>query len=271
MAKQNRFLRLRNWVQFAFLWLWMSPLFVFTRICCPVFHCHSCPLAPFACPVGVLASFAAWHIFPFVAVGLLLAVAAAVGTLVCGWACPFGLFQDLVAKLPTPKFRIPSWLGHGRYVVLAVFVLAAPFWLGEGSVFFMCSLCPVGTLEAALPAAVRTGSVPSTARLVVLGVLVVAIVFSHRPWCRVLCPLGGLLALGNRWSIFRLRCDKTQCTLCGRCRRDCPYGADPARQANALGCVRCLECTGEKCGAIKATLLPGTPERCAPARPRSPQ
>ncbi|MFZ2148754.1 MAG: 4Fe-4S binding protein [Sedimentisphaerales bacterium] len=72
------------------------------------FHCYACPLSTFACPIGVIAQFGALHIFPFMTVGLLIAVGALFVSLICGWVCPFGLLQDLVAKVPTPKFDPPK-------------------------------------------------------------------------------------------------------------------------------------------------------------------
>jgi len=253
MASQKRFSRLRNWVQLALLGVWLNPLLFLPQLCGVVYHCHSCPLSAFACPIGVMATFSSWHVFPFVAVGLLLAVAAAIGSLVCGWACPFGLFQDLLAKIPTPKLRIPSWMGFGRYVVLVGLVIAVPYWLGQDSDVSICRVCPVGTLEGAIPEAARSGVLPSTHRLVILGLVLMAIFFSRRPWCRVLCPLGGILALTNRWSLFRLKWDKELCTQCGKCKKDCPYGVALPEAANSSQCLRCLECTTEKCGAIKTT------------------
>jgi polyferredoxin len=251
MANPKRFTRIRHLVQTAVLAVWLSPFLSVPRLCLPVLHCHSCVLSAFACPIGVLANFSAWHVFPVAAVGIILAVAAGLGSLACGWVCPFGLLQDLLAKLPTPKLRIPSWMGVGRYVVLAGLVAAGPFWLGEGSALFFCRLCPAGTLEAAIPGEIKSGNWPSAARLVAFGLVLAAILLNHRPWCRVLCPLGGMLALTNQWSLFRLRWDKGRCTQCGKCRRDCPYGVALPEALNSSHCLRCLQCTTEACGALR--------------------
>ena len=91
------------------------------------------------------------HVFPFLAVGTLLVVGSLFGSLVCGWACPFGFLQDLVARIPTPKLRLPGWLGLTRYAVLAGLVFLVPYYYGEGSPWFICRVCPAGALEAAVP------------------------------------------------------------------------------------------------------------------------
>ena len=243
----------RMWVQAAFLLVWVNPFGVhYHSMCAPVFHCYACPLATFACPVGVLANFAALHIIPFVALGLLIAVGALFGSLVCGWACPFGFLQDLTAKIPTPKFDPPRWTGHLRYVVLIGAVLLVPYFFGKDHPLFICSFCPAGAVEAAAPNMVRqaatgqTVTFPNALKLTVLAVFVVAILFMRRPWCRVLCPLGAIFSLFNRASVFFLKFDAEKCTECKRCHKLCELGIEPDKSPNDSRCIRCLECT--QCG-----------------------
>ncbi len=56
----RRLTRLRPWVQTGFLAVWLAPLGRWLHgIPGCVFHCYSCPLSSFACPVGVAANYAA--------------------------------------------------------------------------------------------------------------------------------------------------------------------------------------------------------------------
>src|SRR5512137_2589992 len=118
-----KLMRIRPWVQTLFLGVWLAPVgkWLHSLPGC-VFHCYSCPLSSFACPIGVLANYAALapvaFEVPYLLLGILLVVGAVSGSLACGWACPFGFLQDLLAKIPTPKFRLPTWTGYFRYVVL---------------------------------------------------------------------------------------------------------------------------------------------------------
>jgi polyferredoxin len=202
----------------------------------------------------VLANFGALHVVPLMALGTLIAVGALVGTLVCGWACPFGYLQDLAGKVPTPRFQLPRRAGHLRYAVLAGLVVAVPFFLTQEHPLFICRVCPAGALEAALPAAVgqafRGEQViwPSGLKIGVTLALVGLAFFTWRPWCRLFCPLGAIYGLFNRFSGFFLRFHPDRCTQCGRCHKACKYGVAPGERANDPRCLRCLECT--ECGAF---------------------
>ncbi len=249
----------RIWVQSAFLLVWLDPLNLrLHTMCAPVFHCYACPLATFACPIGVIAQFGALHIFPFVAIGLLIAVGALFGTLICGWICPFGWLQDLAAKVPTPKFDLPKWTGHLRYVVLLGAVLVIPYLFGEAHPLFICRICPAGALEAAVPnmagQAIASKEVvwPNAVKLTILVLFLIGIFFIKRPWCRILCPLGAIFSLFNRVSAFFLRFNPAKCINCEQCHKLCEYGVEPERSPNNLRCVRCLECT--RCSPDALTL-----------------
>ncbi|HUU36286.1 MAG TPA: 4Fe-4S binding protein, partial [Vicinamibacterales bacterium] len=153
-AKAPVFVRWRLAVQTAFLGVWLLPLRLFT-ICSPVFHCYACPLAAFACPIGVLAQFSALHVVPLIALGTLFVVGALFGAFICGWVCPFGWLQDLAAKLPIRKLTLPRWSSNFRYVVLVGLVLLVPYFLGEKHPLFICRVCPAGALEGAVPNSVQ--------------------------------------------------------------------------------------------------------------------
>ncbi|MDQ7825403.1 MAG: 4Fe-4S binding protein [Candidatus Eremiobacteraeota bacterium] len=102
----------------------------FRKICSPGFTCHGCPWATFACPVGVTSFTLALGRFPFLALGSVFLVGAFVGRHVCGFICPFGLLQDLIAKIPVKKLRLPKALRLVKYGALALLVFLFPLLLG---------------------------------------------------------------------------------------------------------------------------------------------
>lgn len=256
---------LRPWVQAGFLGVWLAPVGRWLHgIPGCVFHCYSCPLSSFACPIGVMANYAALlpvaAEVPYLLIGILVLVGALSGSLVCGWACPFGFLQDGVGKLVSYKISLPSWIGYTRYVVLMGLVLLLPMILGfkgipfEDQVISICRLCPAGALEAGVPYSFESliagkGWIMSWFKSAILIVFFASALFIHRPWCRIFCPLGGLLSLFNRISLFHMRFKPSQCVECNLCRSRCPMGVKVDQKVNVSGCVRCLECT--TCGAIE--------------------
>ena len=160
------------------------------------------------------------HVFPFGALGILLIHGAVFGSFICGWVCLFGFLQDLIGKIPTRKFELPTWMGYFRYVVLAGLVLVIPYFFGAEHPLFFCSVCPAGGLGAS----VVLGNWPGITKATILVVLLIALFFVRRPWCTLFCPLGAIYGLFNRVSIFFLRFQPSQCTECDRCRDLCHYG-----------------------------------------------
>lgn len=257
--------KVRPLVQAIFIPLWLSPFGVrYMAVPGCVFHCYGCPLSTFACPIGVMAQFSALHVIPALAIAVVVLVGALIGSLVCGWMCPFGFLQDLLARIPTPKLQLPNWMGYGRYLVLAGLVFLVPYLWGENHPLFICRVCPAGGLEASLPGmaeeAIRGQPVVwmSGVKIGILAAFVLASLFILRPWCRILCPLGGLLALFNRSSAFYLRFHPTTCTECNQCRTRCRYGVKVDESINNVNCVRCLECT--TCAAITPAVI-GTTDK----------
>lgn len=68
---------------------------------------------------------------------------------------------------------------------------------------------------------------------------------AHRFWCRYLCPLGALLGILSKISLFRLRIGSA-CTHCTRCAQVCRPGAIQAQEGQVRlqpsECTLCLDC-----------------------------
>jgi ferredoxin len=84
-----------------------------------------------------------------------------------------------------------------------------------------------------------------------------------RFWCRALCPLGALLGVVSRWSIFGLAKNPSRCDNCKRCSMHCQGGDDPApgTKWRKSECHVCLNCVSE-CpkGALEYKFFPGLSE-----------
>ena len=80
------------------------------RICVPGMNCYSCPGALGSCPIGAMqAVFSSRRrgIGAYV-IGYLALIGLLVGRFICGWLCLFGLIQELLYKIPTPKLTVPE-------------------------------------------------------------------------------------------------------------------------------------------------------------------
>ena len=51
---------------------------------------------------------------------------------------------------------------------------------------------------------------------VVTAIVIVGSLFIHRFWCRYLCPLGAILSLVQRFSLFKIQRDPKLCINCGK-------------------------------------------------------
>ncbi|MBC7246736.1 MAG: 4Fe-4S binding protein [Actinobacteria bacterium] len=227
-------------------------------VCIPGLNCYACPLTVFSCPIGSLQhSFALLspRVKGFIAEGLgaLLyvlgsvgLVGALVGRMPCGWICPFGFLQDLLYKIPVPKLRLPRRIRWGRYAFLGLLAVLVPFLTARS---WFSRLCPMGALEGGvfLKLVPPLDPLPPGAWFFWLKIaILVGFLFwftvSKRPFCRAVCPLGAMLGLCNRFSLYRVTVDDTMCTECGVCREVCPVDIDIFEDPDSPDCIRCLEC-----------------------------
>lgn len=228
------------------------------NICLPGLNCYSCPGAVGSCPIGSLQAVIGSRNFKFsfYVVGFLVFIGAVFGRFVCGWLCPFGLLQDLLHKIPFPKkiktFKGDKLLRKLKYVILAVFVIILPMCVaditGLGDPWFCKYICPAGTLEGGIPLVLLDKAMRETIgflyawKFAILVILLLLSVIIYRPFCKYLCPLGGIYSLFNRISVFRLRFDESKCVGCKQCRKVCKMNVDPCKNPDHAECIRCGLC-----------------------------
>lgn len=235
--------------------IYQGPL---KKICVPGMNCYSCPGALGSCPIGSLQAIfdsrrrgAGAYVIGYLAlIGLLI------GRFVCGWLCLFGLIQELLYKIPTPKLKVPQKpdqaLRYLKYLILIIMVIALPLLyrgpFGTGDPFFCKYICPVGTLEAGIPLILLNHVLrPSLGwlfrwKVLLLILCIAASVFIYRPFCKYICPLGAFYGLFQKASLIRMRIDEDKCVDCGLCARVCKMNVDPRKTPNSNECIRCRDC-----------------------------
>ena len=235
--------------------IYQGPL---KRFCVPGMNCYSCPGALGACPIGAMQSVfdGRRRRFAFYVVGYLAAIGLLVGRFICGWLCLFGLIQELLYKIQTPKIQVPEKLDkilrYFKYVLLILFVFALPFFYRSsfraGDPFFCKYICPVGTLEGGIPLVLLNSGMRAAAgalfrwKFAILIICILASIFIYRPFCKYMCPLGAFYGLFQKISLLRLSINEDACINCGACQNICKMNVDPVKNPNSAECIRCGEC-----------------------------
>lgn len=226
--------------------------------CVPGLNCYSCPGALGSCPIGSLQAVIASrnYGFSYYLAGFFLMVGALLGRFACGWLCPFGLFQDLLHKIPAGKkikaVRGDRYLRYIKYVILLGFVILLPMFVvdlvGQGDPWFCKWICPSGTLMAGWPLVLLNGGIRQTVgflfawKSLILIVLILLSVYIYRPFCKYLCPLGAIYGFFNPIALYRFRVDKKKCTNCKDCQRACKMNISVNERPNSAECIRCGDC-----------------------------
>ncbi|MBU7029635.1 MAG: 4Fe-4S binding protein [Theionarchaea archaeon] len=182
---------------------------------------------------------------PWYPLGILFVAFAVFGRGFCGWACPFGFFQDIVHVFT--GMDLPEWLHNGltkvKYLVL-VAVFAACYFTATP---LFDRINPFATLVASLPRMLLVGFTVDTwviLRLTLFFLLLTSFLFVHRFWCRYLCPVGALAAVFNKVSPLHLHLDPSRCNKCKDCLDVCPTKVnifDVVRK-RPVECILCGDC-----------------------------
>ena len=225
-------------------------------VCAPGINCYSCPGAVGACPLGSLqGSFSADHSTIYYVGGILLLYSILFGRMICGWICPFGLIQELLYKIPTPKMKkspVTRLLSYLKYVILVFFVFIIPIMYAFRDIplpTFCKYICPAGTLEGGI--GLLSNKVNEsyfamlgplfTWKFLLMISIILGSIFAFRFFCRFLCPLGGLYGLFNKISFFGVGVQESKCTQCGLCVSHCKVDIHHVGDQECISCGECID------------------------------
>ena len=161
----------------------------------------------------------------------------------CGWLCPFGALQELIARLARllriPQIRVrrstDAALKRVKYVALAAILLSA--WFAPEVADSLVEIEPFKT-------GITLYFVRAWPFVAYAVALVLASALVYKFFCRYLCPFGaGLTVLGKlrllRWLPRRAECG----TPCQTCRHRCDYQAiRPNGTIDYNECFQCMDC-----------------------------
>ena len=217
---------------------------------------------------------------------LLVALTLLFGRVYCSVICPLGVMQDIISWFAGRRKKnrfshspAKNWL---RYAVLAIFVatlvagfgavallvapysafgriaqnLFSPIWKWGNNL--LSYIAERVDSYAFYSTEVVIGSwvtfVIAAATLIIVGILAWR---NGRTYCNTICPVGTVLGVLSRFSLFKPVIDTEKCIDCKLCARKCKAACIDTKnhEIDYSRCVVCMDCL-ESCskGAIKYTI-----------------
>ena len=162
----------------------------------------------------------------------------------CGWLCPFGALQELIANigkfLKIKQIKIPEKYNKNslniKYIILLTLFITcfiAPNFLNLGS--------EIEPFKTAISMKFNREWY-----YVIYAILLLAVgLFIERFFCRFICPLGAFMAIGGKLRIFNSFLKRrNECgSPCKLCSNECPIDAiEKNGKINMNECFYCLDC-----------------------------
>ena len=148
----------------------------------------------------------------------------------CGYACWTAMVLDFLPyKTPERPRRRIGWIRYITFAASLIFVSAL-------------FLAKVGNSERIMFIAFIVGNIAYYA----VGIALAFAFHDNRAFCKYICPITVFLKPMSRFALFRVKCDKSKCVSCGKCRKVCPMDVDPTdntgNRKNGTECILCMEC-----------------------------
>ena len=209
-------------------------------------------------------------------VGSILLFTLLFGRFYCSIICPLGIMQDgfnfVARKVKKNRFHFIREIKWLRYIVFAAFVvlmfiglsplavLVAPYSAYGRIVTNLLQPVYLWINNILASMAERAGSysfyhvdvwLKSGVSLVVAAVTLILVVFlalrRGRTWCNTVCPVGTVLGLVSRFSLFRPVIDSNKCKNCRKCEHNCKASCIDIdnHQIDYSRCVACMDCLDE--------------------------
>ena len=174
---------------------------------------------------------AAFSIISVILLSVIVIPTLLFGRIYCSLLCPLGVFQDIIScfsqKDSEKRKNLPF-----KYFILAITIVA----LLGGSVLIIKYIEPNTYFTSAL-----TLSVIGLIVIILIGVLAF---FKKRLFCTDICPVGAILGLISKVSLFKMYIDKNECIACGMCERNCPASCIDSTESDIenVTCLKCYKC-----------------------------
>lgn len=208
-------------------------------------------------------------------VALLVLLTLAFGRVYCSVICPLGIMQDIFAWLGKRKKKLPYKYSPAknilRYTALGIFVICVLLNISV-IVTLMAPYSAYGRIISSLLAPVwdyvnnlmadwsehagnymfykkdiwMKSALVTCVAVITLFALAVLSWKNGRTYCNTICPVGSILGILSRYSIFRPIIDTSKCVDCGLCARKCKASCIDSKthSIDLSRCVACMDCIG---------------------------
>ena len=155
------------------------------------------------------------------------------GRLYCSLICPMGIFQEILGLI----FKKDNEYQKNKPYKYFISAITIGFMIG-GSTLLIKYLDPYTLFTSAF-----TYSIIGLSAIIIIAIITF---FKNRFFCTNICPVGTILGLISKISIFKLYIDKNECLSCSNCERNCPTGCINSDEEiiDNENCIKCLKCIG---------------------------
>ena len=199
----------------------------------------------------------------------------------CGWLCPLGTILDWkpMFSIKISKVRIQSHWLMVKYIILCIIffisffgslslLILDPITIFSRTVtnvlipgfislvtFIEFSLYQIEPFQSSIEqfdymirSTLFTDQpffLPNLMITFFFGLVLTLNLIRTRFWCRYLCPLGALLGIISKTSLFKHKLNQETCISCNQCETICPTEAIDSNNnffANSSECISCLDC-----------------------------
>jgi polyferredoxin len=209
---------------------------------------------------------------------VLLLLTVLFGRIYCSVICPMGILQDLIARFTKrgkKKNKHRRWFAYSkpqtilRYSLLAGCVLFLIFGITT-PLLYLDPYSNFGRIAVSLfrPVVMEGNNLVNlialkfnnynfyqvtiyTVTSLSLAIAVIALLtvgvmslLRGRLFCNTICPVGSLLGLISKFSVFKVAIDRSKCTSCKLCERACKSQCINSKEktVDSSRCVNCFNC-----------------------------
>lgn len=205
---------------------------------------------------------------------VVLLLTALFGRVYCSVICPLGILQDIFSWIAKnmgliKRYKFKKALNYLRYPLLALTLVFLLF----GSIYVLNLLDPYSSFGRIFSDIIRPGIVVAnnglagllekfnmyflyrmnlhliTWRTVLIPCVSLVLIiwlslYFGRLYCNTICPVGTVLGLLSRVSLFKIKMDAATCTKCGKCSFACKSSCISIKtlQVDISRCVACYNC-----------------------------